>query len=433
MQNEKSRTLLEFDKKHIWHPYTSMSQPQTVYEVTATKGVYLRLANGKQVIDGMSSWWCAIHGYAHPKLVKAIKSQAKKMAHVMFGGLTHAPAVELSKRIIEITPKGLEHVFLADSGSVSIEAAMKMAIQYQYASNKPEKNKFLTIEGGYHGDTWHAMSVCDPKNGMHSLYGDSLPKQYFAPKPTSKFGTKFDKSDLTIIEKILKEDGNKIAAVILEPVVQGAGGIYFYHPQYLKEVKKLAKKHNVLLIADEIATGFGRTGKLFGCEWAEITPDILCIGKALTGGMMTMAAVVATTDVGKTVSKGGLPFMHGPTFMANPLACAVSIASIDLIKTGKWKKQVLTIERQMKSELSVALKNPKVRDVRVLGAIGVVELHNSVNMEIIEEIFIKKGVWIRPFGTLVYLMPPFIIKPKELSKLTSAIIETLQIDEVIND
>ena len=421
---QKIEELSNYDYDHIWHPYSAMQGGIPVYPVIAAQGVRIRLADGRQLIDGMASWWCAVHGYNHPVLNRAIQCQLEDMSHVMFGGLTHPPAVHLAEKLIEITPVALTAVFFSDSGSVSVEVAMKMAILYWHARKLPDKNRFATIRNGYHGDTFGAMSVCDPVNGMHGLYSDSLTRQFFAESPDCRFGASCTKRDMKSLTDLLEQHHQQIAALILEPIVQGTGGMRFYAPGFLARARKLCDKYQVLLIADEIATGFGRTGKLFACEHAAVTPDIMCIGKALTGGYMSMAATLATSEVSKTIDQGdpGV-LMHGPTFMANPLACAVALASISQLEDSDWQGRVKNIEQLLSAQLSHCIDIPLVKDVRILGAIGVVELHQAVDMKSITEQFVNAGVWLRPFGKLVYLMPPYIINDSDLSSLCRAVSE----------
>ena len=403
-----------------------MDSGMPVFAVESADGVRIRLADGRELIDGMSSWWCAIHGYNHPVMNAALIKQLDRMAHIMFGGLTHEPAVELANRLVEITPEPLQSVFFADSGSVSVEVAMKMAIQYWHAKQQPEKQKFLTIRYGYHGDTFGAMSVTDPVNGMHSLFADTLAQQIFVNSPACRFGEPCNDEDIAPLQKQLETCSNEIAAVILEPIVQGAGGMRFYSAGYLRRASELCSEHNVLLILDEIATGFGRTGRLFACEHADVAPDIMCVGKALTGGYMTLAATLTTDEVSHTISSGdpGV-FMHGPTFMANPLACTAANTSIKLLLATPWQQNIAKIEQGLKKGLQPCTKLSGVIDVRVLGAIGVVELDQPVDMKTIQPMFVDAGVWVRPFGRLVYLMPPYIISNDELEALTTAVFQVL--------
>jgi adenosylmethionine-8-amino-7-oxononanoate aminotransferase len=421
-----TQQLLELDKQHIWHPYSSMTEPQPVYPVQSANGVRLTLTDGRELIDGMSSWWSAIHGYNHPVLNQAAKDQLDTMSHVMFGGLTHPSAVKLAKLLVDITPATLSKVFFSDSGSVAVEVAIKMAIQYWQSGGRTEKHRLLTVRGGYHGDTFATMAVCDPVTGMHQLFTDVLSKHYFADKPRSRFGEAFDDSDLNSLTALLEQNHQHLAAVILEPIVQGTGGMNFYSADYLRGVRQLCDQYDVLLICDEIATGFGRTGKLFACEHAAIEPDILCLGKCLTGGYISLAATLCSEKVSDGISRGEAGvFMHGPTFMGNPLATAIAYASIQLLLSSPWQATVTNLQQQLANGLGEARNLSNVYDVRVLGSLGVIELKQAVDMPAIQRRLVDKGIWVRPFGKLVYTIPPYIINDDDIATLTSGMVDVI--------
>lgn len=413
---------LLFDQQHIWHPYASMTQANPVNYVIAAQGVQLKLATGEELIDGMASWWAMIHGYNHPRLNQALHTQVDTFSHVMFGGLTHSPAIQLARTLLAMAPASMETVFFADSGSIAMEVAIKMAFQYQFARGLIKKNKLLTCHGGYHGDTFATMAVCDPINGMHNHFQGILPQHLFAPRPALRPTDIWTDDAMLPIRALFETHHESIAAFTIEPLVQGAGGMHFYHPNYLKGIRALCDEFDVLLIFDEIATGFGRTGRLFACEHADVEPDIMAVGKALTGGYMTLAATLARREIEATIAQGEANvLMHGPTFMANPLACAVALESLNMLQEGQWQEQVARIHHALIHALVDCQELPTVADVRVLGAIGVVEMKEHVDLKLAQAYFVNQGVWIRPFGKLIYIMPPYITTKAEIHQLGQAI------------
>ena len=425
-KQELAADLVARDRESVWHPYAPpMASP--LFAVESASGVHLQLTDGRTLIDGMSSWWSAIHGYRNPQIEAALREQLSTLPHVMFGGLTHEPGVRLCERLIALTPPGLDRVFLCDSGSIAVEVAIKIAFQYWLSAGCPERNRLLTVRGGYHGDTFATMAVCDPVNGMHDFFQGVLPDHVFAERPACRFDEPFEERHLSDLVSKLEQHRDQIAAVILEPVVQGAGGMWFYAPEYLQRLRALCDEHDVLLIFDEIATGFGRTGKMFGAEHAGVSPDILSLGKSLTGGTLTLAATLMSERVSDAIANGDPgALMHGPTYMGNPLACAAAPASLALLETTPWQDRVKNIEAGLRTGLEPCRALPGVADVRVLGAIGVVELEEPVDMSVVQPAFVDHGVWVRPFGRLVYLMPPFITEPPELAQLTRAVHAVVQ-------
>jgi adenosylmethionine-8-amino-7-oxononanoate aminotransferase len=426
-QTLTEQQILELDSKHVWHPYSAFNMPLAPFPVASADGVRLTLKDGRELIDGMSSWWSVLHGYNHPKLKAAAKEQIDTMAHVMFGGLTHEPAVRLCKTLVDMTPEGLEKVFISDSGSVACEVAIKMAFQYWISQGQKQKNKLITVKNGYHGDTFATMSVSDPSTGMHHMFNEVLAQQIFVEAPQCLFNDAFDESHVSDLKNTLEKKHQNIAAMIIEPIVQGTGGMRFYSPLYLKRVKELCEEFNILLICDEIATGFGRTGKMFACEYAGISPDILCVGKALTGGFMSLAATITSEKIATGICEGEAGvFMHGPTFMANPLACSVANASLDLLLNDNWQGKVKNLEQQLIKGLEPAKQLKQVADVRVLGGIGVIELHEPVHMPTVQPLFVEEGIWVRPFGKLVYILPPFVISDDDVASLTAAMVRVVK-------
>jgi len=419
--------LLELDRRHVWHPYSPMPASAPPLPVVSASGVRLRLADGRELIDGMASWWCAVHGYRHPALDGAVRKQLERMAHVMFGGLTHEPAVRLAARLVELSPARLDHVFFADSGSVAVEVAIKMCLQYWRAQGRRERCRLLTVRGGYHGDTFGAMAVCDPVGGMHALFDDTLVEHVFADRPPSGFDAALDTGYATHLTGLVEQHAHDVAAVIVEPVVQGAGGMHFYSPAIVRHLRELCDQHDILLILDEIATGFGRTGAMFASHHANVTPDVMCVGKALSGGYLPLAATLCTARIAEGISRGeGGALMHGPTFMGNPLACSVALASLDLLGDGSWRRDVARIERGLAEGVACARELPGVSDVRVLGAIAVVQLEGPVDVPAATRAAVGAGVWLRPFRDLVYAMPPYVTDDPDVAQIASALVAAAQ-------